>query len=265
MQPFVSVDEPLLALAHVRVIDGTGAAPREDQTIVVVKGRITAVGAKVAIPKGARVLDLRGKTVIPGLVGMHEHLFWPAHPVVGFTAFDESFFVPQPYSFPRLYLAAGVTTARTAGSVSPFTDLAVKRQIDAGTVPGPRLDVTGPYIEGAQSPFVQFPRQSDAAVGHAPRRLLGAGRRHVVQGLQLRHPRRARRRHRRRARARAQGRRPPVLDRLPRRGRRRHRQPRARPARRQRVRSRQAARALSAASHLPASTRSTSRARRCRR
>ena len=163
VQPYVSVDEPRFALTHVRVIDGTGAAARDDQTIVVDTGRITAVGARVDIPKGSRVLDLHGKTVIPGLVGMHEHLFWPARPVVGLTTRDESFFVPQPYSFPRLYLAAGVTTARTAGSVSPFTDLAVKRQIDAGTVPGPRLDVTGPYIEGTISPFTQFPRSADAA------------------------------------------------------------------------------------------------------
>ncbi|HEY2745900.1 MAG TPA: amidohydrolase family protein [Polyangia bacterium] len=163
VQPFVSVDAPLVALRHARVIDGTGAPPREDQTIVVRDGRIAAVGAKIAVPAGARVLDLTGKTVIPGLVGMHEHLFWPAKMVPGFTMFDESFFVPQPYSFPRLYLAAGVTTARTAGSIAPYTDLAVKRQIDRGLAPGPRLDVTGPYIEGAHPRFVQFAPQADAA------------------------------------------------------------------------------------------------------
>ncbi len=163
VQPFVSVDAPVVALTHARVIDGTGAPPREDQTIVVRDGRIAAVGAKVAVPAGARVVDLAGKTVIPGLVGMHEHLFWAPRPVPGMTMLDESFFVPQPYSFPRLYLAAGVTTARTAGTVSPYTDLAVKRQIDRGLVPGPRLDVTGPYIEGAHPIFVQFPPQTDAA------------------------------------------------------------------------------------------------------
>jgi imidazolonepropionase-like amidohydrolase len=52
------------------------------------------------------------------------------------------------YSFPRLYLASGVTTARTAGSIEPYTDLNVKAKIDAGLMPGPRLYITGPYLEG---------------------------------------------------------------------------------------------------------------------
>ena len=122
VQPFVSVDAPVVALTHARVIDGTGSAPRENQTIVVRDGRIASIGAKVTIPAGAHIVDVAHKTVIPGLVGMHEHLFWPPKTVVGFTMLDESFFVPQPYSFPRLYLAAGVTTARTAG-----IDLALHR------------------------------------------------------------------------------------------------------------------------------------------
>jgi imidazolonepropionase-like amidohydrolase len=163
MQPYISVDAPLLALTHVRVIDGTGAPARDDQTIVLRNGKIAAVAKNAAIPKGAKVLDLSGKTVIPGLVGMHEHLFYPPKLVLGATVFQESFFVPQPYSFPRLYLAGGVTTARTAGSVSPYTDLAVKRQIDRGEVPGPRLDVTGPYVEGKAPLFVQFAPQADVA------------------------------------------------------------------------------------------------------
>jgi len=164
VQPFVSVDAPIVVLLHARVIDGTGAAPRENQTIVVRNGRIAALaGGKVAIPSGARIVDVAGKTIIPGLVGMHEHLFWPPKMTPSPTMFEESFFVPQPYSFPRLYLAAGVTTARTAGSVSPYTDLAVKRQIDAGKAPGPRLDITGPYIEGPHPMFVQFAPQADVA------------------------------------------------------------------------------------------------------
>ena len=164
VQPFVSVDAPTVVLVHARVIDGTGAAPREGQTIVIRDGRIAAVGAgKVAIPPGARIIDLAGKSVIPGLVGMHEHLFWAPKMINGPTMLAESFFVPQPYSFPRLYLAAGVTTARTAGSISPYTDLAVKRQIDAGQAPGPRFDISGPYIEGAHPIFVQFAPQADVA------------------------------------------------------------------------------------------------------
>src|ERR1700738_3652748 len=79
---FVAVDTPVVALTHARVIDGTGAPPRDDQTIIIRDGRIAAVGASrsVALPAGAQVIDLTGKTVIPGLVMVHEHLFYPTGP-----------------------------------------------------------------------------------------------------------------------------------------------------------------------------------------
>ncbi len=138
---FVSVDAPVVALAHVRVVDGTGAPPREDQTIVVRDGRIASVGdaASAAVPPGAKVLDLAGRTVLPGLVGMHDHLFYP----MGAAYYGE-----MGQSFPRLYLAAGVTTIRTTGSIEPSTDLEIKRAIDAGKAAGPKIHVTGPYLEG---------------------------------------------------------------------------------------------------------------------
>ena len=164
VQPFVSVDAPTIVLINARVIDGTGAPPRERQTILVRDGRIVTVTAnKIPVPANARIVDLAGKTVLPGLVGMHEHLFYPPKITPGPTMFNESFYVPQPYSFPRLYLAAGVTTARTAGSMSPYLDLALKRQIDDGVMPGPRLDVTGPYIEGPKPMIPQMPAQADVA------------------------------------------------------------------------------------------------------
>ena len=64
---------------------------------------------------------------------------------------------------PRLYLAGGVTTARTAGSMEPYTDLELKREIDAGLRPGPKLDVTGPYLEGKGSFAIQMHALADAA------------------------------------------------------------------------------------------------------
>ena len=141
---FVKVDAPVVALTHVRVIDGTGAAPREDQTIVLSKGKIAAVGdaSSSNVPKDAQVLDLHGYSVIPGLVGMHDHLFYPA---------GDAIFHEMAISFPRLYLASGVTTIRTTGSIEPYTDLALKKQIDRGEVPGPHIHVTGPYLEGPGS------------------------------------------------------------------------------------------------------------------
>ena len=142
LKPFIAIEAPVVALTHVRVIDGTGAPPREDQTIVIDHGRIASVGGPA--PAGAQVVDLSAHTIIPGLVGMHEHLFYPVGG--GIPMYPE-----MAYSFPRLYLAAGVTTARTGGSVEPFTDLNIKRMIDDGRMPGPHLYVTGPYLEGKGS------------------------------------------------------------------------------------------------------------------
>src|SRR4029079_3096775 len=75
---FIRVDAPQILLQHVRVIDGTGAAPIEDQSILISGGKISIVGptAAVTVPTGTETLDLTGYTVLPGLVGMHDHLFF---------------------------------------------------------------------------------------------------------------------------------------------------------------------------------------------
>jgi imidazolonepropionase-like amidohydrolase len=154
VRPFIAVDAPTLALTHVRVIDGTGAPPAADQTVLVANGRIEAVGPAVAIPKDAQVLDLAGRTVFPGLVMLHEHLFYPA----GENAYNQ-----QEISFPRLYLAGGVTTMRTGGTLEPYTDLNIKKAIDAGERPGPAIHVTGPYIEGPGLPILSVKALRDVA------------------------------------------------------------------------------------------------------
>jgi imidazolonepropionase-like amidohydrolase len=162
VQPFVSVSAPVFALTHVRVIDGTGAPARANQTIVIEHGKITAIGNDgIAIPADAKRIDLSGHTVFPGLVGMHDHLFYIARPNLGVQNgqphSDPPLIVPEmAFSAPRLYLANGVTTLRTTGSVEPYTDLNLKHDIDAGKLPGPHLDVTGPYLEGSNSPFIQM-------------------------------------------------------------------------------------------------------------
>jgi imidazolonepropionase-like amidohydrolase len=133
-------------LNNVRIIDGTGAAPLEDQTIVIRGGKIDLIGptAATTIPAGAENIDLKGYTVIPGLVGMHNHLFFP-------MGGSPPIYSNMAISFPRLYLALGVTTIRTTGSVAPFTDLEVKRSIDAGRMIGPTMHITAPYLEGRGS------------------------------------------------------------------------------------------------------------------
>jgi imidazolonepropionase-like amidohydrolase len=149
LKPFIKVDAQVVALTHVRVIDGTGGAVREDQTLVLSKGKIESVGdaSGANVPKDAQVLDLHGYSVIPGLVGMHDHMFYP----MGSGIFGE-----MGFSFPRLYLAGGVTTIRTTGSLEPYTDLEMKKAIDAGQMPGPKMHVTGPYLEGKGSWALQL-------------------------------------------------------------------------------------------------------------
>jgi imidazolonepropionase-like amidohydrolase len=137
VRPFVSVDAPVVALTHVRVVDGTGAPARDDQTVILRDGRIEAIGpsASTRAPRGARVMELRGHTVIPGLVSLHEHTY--------FGGLQRS--VPMNASA-YLYLAFGVTTAMTAGSQLPDQEVELKRMIDAGEIPGPDLRIAGPYI-----------------------------------------------------------------------------------------------------------------------
>jgi imidazolonepropionase-like amidohydrolase len=148
VKEFVKVSAPVVALEHVRVIDGTGAAAREDQTVILSNGKIDAITVSSGnVPKEATTLDLSGYSVIPGLVGMHDHMFYP----MGNGVFGE-----MAYSFPRLYLAGGVTTIRTTGSLEPYTDLELKKEIDAGQIPGPKVHVTGPYLEGPGSFAVQL-------------------------------------------------------------------------------------------------------------
>jgi len=143
LQQFIRVEAPVVVLAHVRVIDGTGAPARDDQTIVIADGKIQSIGPSTTenLPSSAQTLDLRGYTVLPGLVGMHDHMFFPQ----GGTP---PIYSDMGISFPRLYLALGVTTIRTTGSVAPFTDLEIKRFIDSGRMIGPKMHITAPYLEG---------------------------------------------------------------------------------------------------------------------
>jgi imidazolonepropionase-like amidohydrolase len=145
-QQFIRTEAPVIALAHVRVIDGTGAAPLDDQTIVISEGKVQSIAPSTtaAVPAGAQILDLKGYTVLPGLVGMHDHMFFP-------MGGNPPMYSNMGTSFPRLYLALGVTTIRTTGSVAPYTDLEIKRLIDAGRMIGPKMHVTGPYLEGRGS------------------------------------------------------------------------------------------------------------------
>ena len=159
---YLSIRASSVALRHVEIIDGTGAPPRADQTLVIVNGRISAVGpaASTAIPRDALVHDYAGYALLPGLVGLHDHFFYTAsRETQRNSAFgvEPGIFVNEiPYSAPRMYLAAGVTTLRTTGSVEPYADLKVRARIESGAMPGPHLDLTAPYLEGLGTIFAQM-------------------------------------------------------------------------------------------------------------
>jgi imidazolonepropionase-like amidohydrolase len=141
VQQYVSVSEPVVALTNVLLIDGTGAAAKPGQTVVLRDGKIAAVGptATTAVPQGARVIDLTGHTLMPGIVGVHNHLFYTAPGGRRVAATNTS---------NRLYLASGVTTIRTTGSSAPYQDINAKASVDAGQAPGPRIHITAPYFTG---------------------------------------------------------------------------------------------------------------------
>ncbi len=138
---FVAYSQPVLAFTHTEIVDGTGTAAKFDQTLIVKDGRIAALGssATVPVPQGATVIDAHGKTLLPGFVMVHEHLFY---------TMGHGNYASMLYTFPRLYLAGGTTTARTGGSMSPYGDINLKLAIDKGDAIGPDLDVTGPYLNG---------------------------------------------------------------------------------------------------------------------
>ncbi len=140
---FITVDTSIVAITNVKIIDGTGNAIKTNQTIILKDGRIEQIGetSTSKIPENAFVIDGTNKTVIPGLVMLHEHLFYT-------KLFENWFNVNQmTFTFPRLYLAGGVTTMRTAGSIEPQSDLNIKKWIDQGKMTGPKMNVTSPFIE----------------------------------------------------------------------------------------------------------------------
>ena len=147
IKQFIRVEAPMIALTHVRIIDGTGAAPLEDQLIVIANGKIKSISSMRSPeipPSNTRTLDLTGYSVLPGLVGMHDHMFFP-------MGGSPPMYSNMGFSFPRLYLALGVTTIRTTGSVQPYLDLEIKKLIESGRMIGPKIHVTAPYLEGEGS------------------------------------------------------------------------------------------------------------------
>ncbi len=169
VEAFVRVQAPIVVLTHIRVIDGTGKPSVEDQNVIIEHGKISKIeNANETPPNGyTTVIEMKGYSVMPGIVGLHNHLYYSATPNYEpgrVPLWDAPRILPQmTFSAPRLYLAGGVTTMRTAGSVEPYADLNLRDQIDAGLLPGPHIDVTAPYLEGESSNFIQMHQLASAA------------------------------------------------------------------------------------------------------
>ncbi|HXA37724.1 MAG TPA: amidohydrolase family protein [Phenylobacterium sp.] len=134
-----------LAIHAGRLIDGTGKAPQTQVTILVHDDRITAVQTGFTAPKGAEVVDLSNSTVLPGLIDDHVHITQgyhkgdPIRTAMTHTDYDGAI---EATTYARDTLMAGFTSARDVGA-STEVIVALKRQINAGVIPGPRLWVAG--------------------------------------------------------------------------------------------------------------------------
>jgi imidazolonepropionase-like amidohydrolase len=137
-----------LVLTHVTLIDVTARAPQPDQTIVIDNGRIVSVGpsARAKWPKESRLVDARGKFLIPGLWDMHVHLAG----VNADPAWSKQVLLP-------LLLANGVTGVRDMGGDLEVL-LAWKRDVESGTLLGPHIVAAGPWLaaDGNKTPE-QYP------------------------------------------------------------------------------------------------------------
>src|SRR5689334_2398217 len=151
---YIEYNDSVTAFKNALLIDGRGNAAKPHQTVIISNGKIAWVGddANSTIPKGATIIDLNGKALMPGLVMLHEHMYISAHSITPLYPNLRQL----PFTFPRLYLGAGATTVRTAGSIEPYSDMRIKKDIDAGKFPGPSIEVTAPYLEGDAAIFPQM-------------------------------------------------------------------------------------------------------------
>lgn len=159
VQKFARVSSRRVVLEHVRVIDGTGSPPSADRNVVIEGGKIIAIdpGADVPAADGTTILHLRGDSVMPGIVNVHGHVVFFRRPNLQEDGRYDRPAIPTEMAFsaPRLYLANGTTTVRTAGSTNPLMDVSLKQLIEDGVAPGPHLDVTGPFMTGSGATSLQ--------------------------------------------------------------------------------------------------------------
>ena len=145
-QSFISLDTSNIALSNVKVIDGTGNPSKNYQTVLIQNGIIVDIGNAndIQIADDFYEINLSGKTIIPGIIGMHNHMRIPSSALLSTS--------------PKLYLASGVTTIQTCGTGNPYEELAIAKSIEKGEQPGPEIINSGPYFTGPEGKtnFIRF-------------------------------------------------------------------------------------------------------------
>ena len=161
VRQFVVHDAPRIRIDNVRLIDGTGAPAQSGQSLLVENGKIVRIGSASALANESAdtVIDGRGRSVMPGLVMLHEHLLF----LDATSTTDAVAYLSEPLSSPKAYLAYGATTIRTGGTFNGSDDLRVARRIRDGQIAGPEILVTAPFIEGDGSFAFQMTPITDPA------------------------------------------------------------------------------------------------------
>lgn len=175
---YIDYNDPVIVFKNALLIDGKGNPAKPHQTVITSNGKIDWVGddAKASAPRDGKIIDLNGKALMPGLVMLHEHMY-----ISAFSTDPFYLNVRQlPFTFPRLYFAAGATTIRTAGSIEPYSDIRTKKDIDLGLLPGPFIELTAPYIEGGERPLSADEGKQNAGRSRSLCELLGRSGLHLV-------------------------------------------------------------------------------------
>ncbi|HXF94807.1 MAG TPA: amidohydrolase family protein [Gemmatimonadales bacterium] len=178
----LGAQQPTLALVGGRILDGYGGPPLDDGVILIAGERIVAVGPRgaVEVPAGVSVISTEGMSVLPGLMDLHVHLMILGHADYEHwdTTYQARFRREIMPAAAKQLLLAGVTTARDLGA--PLEDiLEVKRRIERGEIPGPRLFVSGPFIQ--HEPYAPYEARfrwgvrGPADAREKVRRLIAAG------------------------------------------------------------------------------------------
>lgn len=145
---YVKYDSDIIALTNATVFDGKGNPAIKNQTLIIKNGHFQLIGknSEINIPKKAIIINLKGKTIIPGIIGVHNHLHIPRFPFTGEIA-------------SKLYLASGVTTIQTCGSAWPQQEIELSKRIEKGQFIGPDIVTSGPYFTGeGGNPNMIIPR-----------------------------------------------------------------------------------------------------------